>query len=366
MKLSCTQENLSQGLNLVSHIASKNISLPILNNVLLKADKAGLNLSTTNLEIGMTCAVRAKVEGEGGFTVQAKTLSDFVGLLQNEKIDLELVGQDLKITAKNSKSIMKGMDSSEFPIIPDIEIKETYKVNTKKLKQALQGVSFAVAFDEARPEISGVLFDFNKDGLILVATDSYRLAEKRLELEGGPGQENKVIVPIKTIQELARILTEGDTISIATSENQILFSFGDVRLISRIVEGQYPDYKQIIPREQGTRAILDTQEFIKTVKGASLFCRPGINDISIKLSSAENKVIASAANTQLGENETSQTAEIKGGDMEIVFNYRYLLDGLQNIETNECLLDISSGTNPGSLKPKDGDDYLYIIMPIKQ
>jgi len=366
MKLSCTQENLNTGLNYVSHIASKNISLPILNNVLLKADKSGLNLSTTNLEIGITCIIRAKIEQEGNFTVQAKTLSDYVGLLSKEKIDLELTGQDLKIQSKNSKTIMKGMDASEFPIIPDVEGGDTFEVEAKKFKLALSNVSFAVAFDEARPEISGVLFNFNSRGLTLAATDSYRLAEKFIKLEKSSPQEHSVIVPIKTIQELVRILSDEGLVSITTSENQILFSFSEVRLISRIIEGQYPDYKQIIPKEQGTTAVISTQELIKTIKSASLFCRPGINDITVKLDPQNGLLTASAANVQLGENETTQESEIKGEENTIVFNSRYLLDGLQNIETEESVLEVVSSTNPGVLRPKDKDDYLYIIMPIKQ
>ena len=336
MKLICTQENLSRGLQLVSHIASKNISLPILNNVLLKAEKGALELLTTNLEIGIVCRVRGKVEKEGSFTVQAKTFSDYVNLLPSENITLELSEQGLKIESKKEKTIMKGIESSEFPLIPEVESGNSYEVKAGTLKEALSSVAFTVAFDESRPEISGVFFSFSDKGLTLVATDSYRLAEKRIKLEKSCGEKCQVIVPIKTIQELIRVLGEEEgLITINSSENQTLFSLGEARLTSRVVEGQYPDYQQIIPKEHRTEVTISTKEFVNTVKRASLFCKPGGNDISLKFFPATGEVDISAANLQVGESEAKQEASIKGEENNIIFNYRFLLDGLQNIKSEE-------------------------------
>lgn len=367
MKLSCTQENLKKGLNFVSHIASKNISLPILSNVLLKAGKGGLEMLTTNLEIGIICQVRGKIEKEGSFTVQAKILNDYISLLPNDRIDIELIDKELKIQSKYSKTIIKGMDASEFPIIPQVEAKDEYLVKIRDFKETLARVAFAVAFDESRPEINGVYMNFYNHQLTMAATDSYRLAEKTISLEKASGKKQGVIVPLKTTQELIRILGDDDEVlTIIISENQIQFTFGEVKLISRLVEGQYPDYKQIIPKEYQTKVTANAQEFIKTVKAASLFCKTGVNDVALQITPAEKGINVLATNVQIGENISSLPAEIEGEEINIVFNYRYLLDGLQNIETDEVVLEINTNVNPGLLRPKGDKNYFYIIMPIKQ
>ncbi|MDP2685205.1 MAG: DNA polymerase III subunit beta [bacterium] len=366
MKLICTQENLSRGLQLVSHIASKNISLPILSNVLIEVKKGDIKLSTTNLEMGIVCEVRGKVEAEGAFTVQAKTISDYINLLPKENVTLELVDQNLKIQSENSKTLMKGLEASEFPLIPQVDPETEIEIKGKILKNALNAVSFAVSYDETRPEINGVFFSFNEKKLTLVATDSYRLAEKSIDLENNI-PEKGFIVPIKTIQELVRIIDEEEEmLKIKISDNQILFLVGGAQLSSRLIEGQYPDYKQIIPTEQKTSITLDTTDFINTIKRASLFCKAGSNDILLKFLVNKNEVHVSANNLQIGESEAKQSADVEGQDNDIIFNYRFLLEGLQNIEEPECILNINTNTNPGLLKPKKESNYVYIIMPIKQ
>jgi DNA polymerase-3 subunit beta len=367
MKIICTQENLSRGLQVVSHIASKNISLPILNNVLLTAEKGMLKLATTNLEIGVVSQVRGKIEAEGSFTVQAKTFSDYINLLPKQNITMEVSGQDLKISCGKSKTIMKGIPASEFPIIPEVEAAENYEIKAKTLKEALSSVVFTVALDETRPEISGVCVDFNNETLTLAATDSYRLAEKVVKLEKSATKNRQIIIPLRTIQELIRVLGEaGEVVAMACNENQVLFSLGETRLTSRVIEGQYPDYKQIIPSEHRTRVIANTSEFINTIKQASLFCKQGGNDITLKFDKNNGEIIVFATNVQVGESEARQAADIEGEDNNIVLNYRFLLDGLQNISGEECVLEMTSNVNPGLLRPEKNGDYVYIIMPIKQ
>lgn len=366
MKVICTQENLTRGLQLVSHIASKNISLPILNNVMLTAEKGVLRLATTNLEIGITCQVRGKIEEEGTFTVQAKTFSDYINLLPRENITMELVGQDLKIECKKSKTVMKGIPSTEFPIIPEVEAKNSYELKAKDLKRGLAAVAFTVALDETRPEISGVYFNFTGKELVLAATDSYRLAEKKVALEKSE-KDHHVIVPLRTIQELIRILDdENENVVIESNDNQILFSLGEARLTSRVIEGQYPDYQQIIPKEHRTKVTLDTNHFITTIRQAGLFCKQGSNDIQLQFEKNNNEVIVSATNAQIGESVARQEAEIEGDENNIVLNNRYLLDGLQNISTSECVFEMNTNMTAGLLRPEKENDYLYIIMPIKQ
>lgn len=383
MKISCTQENLNQGLFVVSHIALKNTTLPILNNVLIQAQEGVIKLSATNLEIGVSCVIRGKIEETGEFTVQSRLLADYVGLLPKEKIDLyvdvlkENQDQVLGIKCKNHSTKIKGQPAADFPLIPQISKNNPYILDCKKFRQAISQVILAVSVNETRPEINGVNFNFSGKQLVLAATDSYRLAEKTIDLEKKSiSVPQRVIVPTRTIQELQRILgsfkdpasiSEIENIEVYLSENQILFIFGNIELISRLVEGQYPDYQQIIPQQSSTQSVLNVDEFIKATKTTSLFTRSGIYDVSLEFLADKKEVVISSVNNQLGENTSRLAGEISGENNSIVVNYRYLLDGLQNINTDEVLVEIIDSKSPCVLKPTGKQaDYLYIIMPIRQ
>lgn len=366
MRISCTQENLNQGLSIVSHISGRNANLPILNNVLIKTEDKTIKLSTTDLEIGINCLVRGKIEEEGDITVQAKLLSDYINLLPKEKVDLEAQENNLTIACQKNTTKLKGLSSEEFPLIPKIEKDQVINCKGNILKKAIQQVIFAVTPNEARPEISGVLLTFNEE-LILTGTDSYRLTEKKIKLEKSTISNKRVIVPLRTLQELMRILPDKEVmVEIALADNQISFSYEDVELISRIVDGQYPDYKQIIPSHHKTRVVLDTNELIKTVKRASLFCRPGINNINLSFNKGENELTTTVSNSQLGDNVSKIKAEVEGGDNSVIFNYRYLLEGLLNLGSEEVVLEMIDGDSPCLVKPMKDESYIYIIMPIKQ
>ena len=384
MKISCTQENLNQGLFVVSHLATKSTALPILNNILFQVKNKTIKLSATNLEIGINCTIRGKVEQDGEFTVQSRLLADYVGFLPKEQIDLKAPnetkeGQDqiLSVSCKNHATKIKGQPAIDFPVIPTIEKSNPYVLNCQDFRQAVSQVIFAVSVNETRPEINGVFFNFFNGKLTLAATDSYRLAEKIIDLDPkSTDKEKKVIVPVKTLQELLRILggfkdpaaiSNIDSVKIYISENQILFSLGDIELISRLVEGQYPDYQQIIPKEAKTTSIVEGSELIKATKTTSLFTRSGIYDVSLEFSPDKNEVVVNSANNQLGESTSRLTSESSGEKNGIVVNYRYLLDGLQNINSDQVEISVINGNNPCVLKPvKKDSGYLYIIMPIKQ
>jgi len=364
MKLTCTQENLNKGLNLVSHIANKNNNLPILNNVLLKADKNGLLLVTTDLEIGIKAFVRGKVDEEGEFTVGAKLLNDFVSLVPKENIDLELKENTLKIKSKNQKTNIKGLEAEDFPLIPEIEKENEVELNMNDFKTALSQLVFSASLDSSRLEINAVFFNFLKNELVLAATDSYRLAEKKLVINSG--QEKELIVPLKTIQELLRILNDqnNQALKIYFNENQIMFVFDGVELISRVVSGKYPDYQQIIPKKFNTEAKFAVNQLVPAIKSAALFCKPGINDV--RLSIANNEIVIASASSGLGENIITVPAEITGEANDIIFNYRYFLDGLSNLGGNEAVLKINNNATPALLQNRQNEKYLYLIMPIKQ
>lgn len=371
MKLICLQENLNRGLNIVSRAASNSTSLPILNNILLEAKKGSLKLTTTNLEIAIETSIRSKVEKTGSITIPSQLLTSFIGLLTRDPVNLELDKDELSLKCKNQNAKIKGIPSTEFPLIPKIEKKNHYKGKTKSFKEALQQVIFAVASTDTRPEISGVLFHFNspeKGKLTLAATDSYRLAEKITDIsKESNGGEESYIIPARSLQELVRIIDQDEgEIEIFPSKNQILFTIDDTQLISRTISGQYPDYQQIIPQQLKTKAVIDRETLIRLTKTASLFSKSGINDIRLEFTPSKDKLTIVSVNSQLGENKSEIKTEVTGQAGEIVFNYRYLLDGLANIKGDEVVIEIIDSTNPGVLRPVKAKDYLYIIMPIKQ
>ncbi len=374
MRIVSLQENLKRGLNIVGHGTSKNVNLPILNNILIRAQKGNIELVSTNLEIGITHQVRGKIESEGETTVDSKLISEYVNLLGGgETVKLEEKDNELKVECGSYKTKIKGEAASEFPLIPSISKDNPYICPTSNLRKALASVIFAVSTSENRLELTGVQFSFTPEKLSLAATDSYRLAEKTVALKnGGANNEQKVIVPAKTIQELLRVLNnveesgvEGASeTQIYLSENQILFTVDSVELISRLINGHYPDYQQIIPAKSQTKVVVDKAELIRAVKAAALFSKTGINDITLVF--VKGQVMVSAFSGASGESQAELEAEISGDDNEVTINYRYLLDGLNNLEGNQALIEILNNSAPCVLKPEKDDSYIYIVMPIRQ
>lgn len=367
MKVSCTKENLLEGLFIVSHVAGRNATLPILGNVLLRAERSGLTLVTTNLEVGMQTRVRGKVEDEGHLTIPAGLLTEYVNLLPNDIVILTTDETTLEITTKTRTSKVKGMSAEEFPVLPAIEHPHTIEVQSSQFKQAISQVAFAVATDDARPEISGVLLTLHEKECTLVATDSYRLSERKLTLAKPVGADVHVIIPARTLLELSRILADVGTLQVAVSENQIRFTVGETELISRLIEGHYPDYQQIIPERGTTTVSIDTDLLIQAVRSTSLFCKSGINDVQFHIDVAKQRLVVQATNTQIGESTSVVPVRtLEGDDLTIIFNYRYLLEGLQSISAPIVQLSFLDQNSPGVLRPEEGVPFLALIMPIKQ
>ena len=367
LKIICLQENLIKGLQAVSHLAGKNANLPILNNVLICAENGRITLTTTNLEIGISCKVRGKVEIEGKCTVQARLLTDFINLLPKDNVVIELEDDKLKIECANDKTSINTLSYEDFPLLPGVDKKNEYFLKTNTLRGALLKTVFAVALDSTRPEISGTFLNIKDKKIILVGTDSYRLAEKVINLEESIG-DNKIIIPIETVQEIIRIVsdTSEENVKLYVDENQILFEADGIELVSRLTEGSYPDYKQIIPTESKTKIEVGVSELTQAIKRTSLFCKPGINDVKLSFIPDKNEIVLMSTSNQLGENITTVQAKIEGIENEITFNYRYLLDGLANLGNSNLILEINDNASPGLIKSDNDKDYVYIIMPIKQ
>lgn len=373
MKFITLKENLKQGLAIVSHLTSKNINLPILNNILIRAKKEGVELIATNLEISVNHFLRGKIEREGEFTVDARIISEYISLLPEDKIEIELLEDDLKVECQNYKTKIKGQSANDFPVLPKINQEEYFSFSISELRDALASVVFSVSNNENRVELSGVYFSFSPGKLVLAGTDSYRLSEKIIKTNNKSNLERSIIVPAKTIQELIRVLNNfkieeqiksEDEIKIYLTENQIFFAFGSTEIVSRIIIGNYPDYKQIIPQSEKTVVGVEKNILVKAVKASGLFSKTGINDISLNF--IGNKIVLSASSSQAGENFIELDASIKGGDNEIFINYKYLLEGLNNINSDKIIIRVLDNNTPCIIKSENDDNFLYLVMPIKQ
>lgn len=387
MKFSCIKENLAQGFNVVSRITTKNINLPILNNVLINIQNKNLRLQTTNLEIFITYNVRAKIDKEGSFTLPAKLISDYVNLLPEERVDVELVdGNFIKVECENFKTKIKGISASEFPLTPEIAKENVLEVNVNDFKELIEKVIFAVAPNEVRPELNGVFlkFETKEKKLTAAATDSYRLTECKINFGGHKGELNEkgVIVPVKTLQEIHRIFSllsevpeSSNNLEIVLSDNQITFVYDNVEILSRLIEGGYPEYQHIIPSDFKTTVTIERDKIMKAVRVASLFTKTNLNDIHLEFSprgtsSEEGKesgeMIVSSAESQIGENNTVLNTEMSGGKNKIILNYKYLNDGLNIIDSEKIKIQMNDDLTPCVIRGVEGgEDYLYLVMPIK-
>jgi DNA polymerase-3 subunit beta len=369
MKIFCLQENLKNALITTERIVGKNLNLPILNNLLLKTDKGRLKISSTNLEIGINYWVSGKIEKEGEITVPARILSSFVANLPNKKIELLVKDDVLYVDCENYKAQIKGQDVKEYPIIPVIDSSLNNKLDKDVLKTGLAQVIGSVAASEIRPEISGVLFDFDKNYLKLVGTDSFRLAERIIFNKNDFQQP--IIVPQKTVNEVIRILSEkngGDeknsSLKLILAPGQIMFDFGYIQVISRLIDGQFPDYQQIIPDKFRAKAVLNKEEVNQMIKVISLFSGK-INDIKFAVNVSKKTVSIFAQNREIGENKAEIEVEIEGKDLEVSYNWRYLLDGLNNIPTKKVFWGFNDESLPSILKPAGNEGYLYVVMPVR-
>ena len=380
MKLSCTKENLAQGLSITSHVSTKNMNLPILSNVLIRADAGGLKLISTNLEIAITCTLRAKVDQQGEYTVPSKLFYDFVSLLPNEPVDIDLHDEGLFISCASAKTTLKGMDASEFPLVPPVSANERYKIPVTELAKGLSRTLFATATNESRPELTGLLLSIHhpssgKGTLTLAATDSYRLAECVIPLTEGSQEARELIVPSRTLSELSRILSvfkddveAPEQVLLELSDNQAVFRYGSVELISRTIDGNYPDYRQIIPTTFKTTAFVDRPEMVQAIKSASLFAKSGLFDVQMTMDPQNGALELSAQDATRGQNRVSLKVDEGSGEQNtMVLNYRYLLDGLQAVGTQGVQVQMIDAMSPCVIRPTgEGDRYQYIVMPIRQ
>jgi len=362
MKLQVTRENLNRALNSVARVANSRGTLPILANVLIKTSSNRLTLSATNLDIAITHYIGAKVSQEGSITVPARLMQDFVGSLPEGVVELELESTKLHITTNQYKSVVNGIVADDFPVMPAISDGQSWNSPVSTFKKALQQVAFAASNDETRPVLTGVLLQTDNSKLHMAATDSYRLAEKLL---GANKQDVNLLIPASAMQDLLRVLgDDDDEISITHDDQQALFKIGDIELVTRLLDGKYPDYRKLIPEKFATTATLKRADLVNVTKVSSLFARESAGSVTIEINEADQKLSIRSAASQLGENTATADAKISG-DGSITLNSRYILEALSAMSGDEVTFSFNGKLEPTLLQSTAEPDYKHIIMPLK-
>ncbi len=373
MKVSCLQENLARGLSTVARAVANRSTLPVLANVLLATDNGRLRLTATNLEMGISCWIGAKIDEEGSTTAPARTLVDLVNTLPNDRVEMELVvrTQTLKVRCGSFNNDLKGIDAQEFPPLPQASEEEGVTLNVEDLKEMIAQVAFAASTDDARPVLTGVLLEIDNGQLTLAAADGFRLSVRKAHLSSPGVGKLRAIVPARALAELGRILSDGEetvTMVLPPNRGQVLFRSKNVELVSQLIEGNFPDYQGIIPTTSATRTVLPTAAFLKACKAADIFAREAAHSARLRITPGSElepgRVLVSATSAETGSNETIVDATVEGGAVEIAFNVRFLVDVLGVVDTPNVALETNTASSPGVLKPVGRDDFLHVVMPM--
>lgn len=373
MRVSVLQENLARGLATVARAVSPRSTLPVLANILVATEDGRLRLSATNLELGITCWVGAKVQDEGATTVPARTFVDLVNTLPPDTVEMELTTrtQTLNLRSGTFNNNIKCIDAQEFPPMPATEAEGAIDLNLEDLREMISQVTFAASSDDARPVLTGVLIEIQGGSMTMAAADGFRLSVRKAELANGVDRSVKVIIPAKALSELARIAGDDEeTIQmiLPSDRSQAIFRGRDFELVSQLIDGTFPDYQGIIPTSHTSRTILPTASFLHACKAADIFARESAHSARLNITPGDGQspgtveVTATAAET--GSNEITVDATIEGEPIEIAFNVRFLVDVLSVVDSSSVALETSGPASPGVIKPVGRDDFLHVVMPM--
>lgn len=374
MKVTVLQENLARGLNIVSRAVSPRSTLPVLANILIASDAGRLRLSATNLELGITAWIPAKIEEEGATTIPARIFSDLVNTLPGDQVSLNLEEetQNLNMRSGSSTNDVKGIDADEFPALDSPDMDGAIQLNIADFKEMIHQVAFAASTDEARPVLMGVLLTVNGDEIILASADGFRLSVRKATLSAPVDEPVSAIIPARALSELARIAGDGNeamTMVFPKGRGQVIFRVKDAELVSQLIDGSFPDYEQIIPRSYKSRTLVSTATLLKACKQAEIFAREGTNvaRLDIKAPAKEmepSEVEISAQSEETGSNETIVEATVDGEGVLIAFNVKYLREVLEIINTPNVAIETSAPNAPGVIRPVGDDDFTHVIMPM--
>jgi DNA polymerase-3 subunit beta len=373
MKVSCLQENLARGLSTVARAVAPRSTLPVLSNILVATEQGRLRLSATNLELGITCWVGAKIEEDGATTVPARTLVDLVNNLPNDRVDAALTvrTQTLHIVCGPFTNDIKCLDAQEFPPQPPADLTGGLTFPIADLREMINQVAFAASADDARPALTGVLVEADGSKLTMAAADGFRLSVRTAQMPSAGHESFRIIVPARALTELSRIHPDGDedvTMYLPPGRNQVIFRTKNIELVSQLIEGTFPDFRGIIPTGHATRGVISTGAFLKACKAADVFARDAHYSARLRLQPGSElepgKVQVSATAAETGSNETEIDATIDGQPIEIAFNVRFLVDVLGVIDTPNVALETNSASMPGLIRPVGRDDFLHVVMPM--
>jgi len=373
MKVSVLQENLAQGLNVVSRAVSARSTYPILANVLVSAEEGRLKLAATDREMGITCWIGAKIQEPGATTVPARTFSDLVTTFPNETIEMELAvrTQTLHLRAGRSNAEIKGIDAEEFPPMPEPDKSGGVELGAGDFKEMIQQVVFAASRDEARPVLTGVLITVEGKIMTMAAADGFRLSVRKAELKSAADQPMRAIVPGRALNEVARIATDDKeqiSMTLPPGRGQVIFRLKNAELRCQLVEGAFPEYQQIIPDGYKTRTVVSTEAFLKAAKQAEIFARESSHIARLDIKPGEGKAPGtmeiSAQSEETGSNDSKVDASVEGGPILIAFNVRFLREVLDVMKTPNVALETSAAAAPGVVRPMGDEDFLHVIMPM--
>jgi DNA polymerase-3 subunit beta len=363
MQIKINKKDFYEGIKIVKKAVSSKSTLPILSGILITTEKEKIKLVGTNLELGIECNVNAKIIEEGTIVLPANHLNNIIRELPNQDLEIKVnKNNNATISCELSEFKIHGFPADEFPLLPEIESSKEYNLEQKVLKKMIDRVKFATSNDESRPFLTGSLLLVEDQEIKMVATDSYRLAYTKFKAD----QEitnNKVIIPSKTLDELSKLLDSDEKVKILISDTQISFQFSEITIISRLIEGQFPNYNQVIPNNLNTKIEVNRQKLLKATKRASLFVKDNYNIIKISLEN--DKLVIESTGSQVGESYEELDISKEGENTEIAFNANYLIEVLKIIDNEEVLIELSGGLNPGVIKKSESDEYIYVIMPVR-
>lgn len=367
MKLQILQENFSHALLTTSRFANSKAQLPVLGNILLSAKNNKLQVASTNLEVSVSLKIAAKIEEDGEITIPGKTITEMISNLTSGNLTLTSEKEQIEITKDSFHSKLSGMNSSDFPKIVDVIPKEgSFDISLKEMSDGFSKVSFAAASDETRPILTGILLIFSKSALTLVATDGFRLSQKKIKQEV-KSEDKKIVVPKNSLAEALKIFEKEELFGLTyqESENQVVFGVGENILASRVIDGNFPDFEKIIPKDIKIKVNVDKEDFLRAVKLSSVLARESANIVKIKL--GKDLLSVSAESSTSGVGESSLEAKIEGEvkDFEIAFNFRFLEEFIHSCKSSDVQMEFVDGDTAGIFKDSSDSDYLHLIMPVK-
>ena len=373
MRIACLQEKLNRGLGIVGRAVATRTTLPITGFVLLATDQGRLKLAATNLEIAISHWLGAEVGEEGSIAIPAGLLSSFVGSLPLERIDLNAPpgSQTLELKCARYEARIKGQSANEFPPIPQIEEGIATQVDPKLLHSAINRVVFAAATEDSRPVLTGVHTHLSGTTLTLAAADGFRLAVDQLPLAKEVAEEASIIIPARSLRELDRFLRDQEEpveVLVNSQRSQILFRLENLEMVSQLLQGTYPNYKQLIPQSYNTRALIPVPEFLRATRTASVFARDGGGIIRLIIAPGgeltPGKITLTARAEEMGDNVSELDAAVEGEETKIAFNSRYLLDVLGVLEEEQVALETTGPSSPGVFRPVGGGNWVHVVMPM--